>query len=184
MVGPISTQQVFCSACNWNGCRKWRLTKERLTQSRSLSHDHEVKLMFWAASLRVMVAEVNHRRKKKDVAEVRGRKKRWLFQAWWTPTGGFGDAWWNWWRKSEWEAVGSWRGSSERERRESCRRLTGKRRKMETREWLVFLQFLDQIFFMLRPWNPPLFIGGGWGWFCLHRGKIWALNSVGKDPNR
>jgi len=162
MVGPISTQQVFfllfffgvgldptqpkakvnyLQNMNWNGCRKWRLTKERLTQSRSLSHDQEVKLMFWAASLQGMVAEVDHRRKKKDVAEVRGRKKRWLFQVWWTPTGGFGDAWWNWWRKSEWEAIGSWRGSSERERRESCRRLTGKRRKMETGEWLVFCNF-------------------------------------------
>jgi hypothetical protein len=43
---------------------------------------------------------------------------------------------------------------------------------------------LDQIFFMLRPWNPSLFIGGGWGWFCLHRGKMSALNSVRKDPNR
>jgi hypothetical protein len=32
--------------------------------------------MFWAASLQGMVAEVDHRRKKKDVAEVRGRKKR------------------------------------------------------------------------------------------------------------
>jgi hypothetical protein len=71
-------------------------------------------------------------------------------------------------REKEERAVEGWRGSEEN----GNRGMAG------------FLQFLDQIFFMLRPWNPPLFIGGGWGWFCLHRGKIWALNSVGKDPNR
>jgi hypothetical protein len=69
---------------------------ERLTRSRSLNHDQEVKLMVWAASLRGTMADVNHRRKKMDVAEMRRRKKQRLFQAWWTPTGGFGDAWWNW----------------------------------------------------------------------------------------
>jgi hypothetical protein len=29
------------SACNWTGYRKWRLTEEQLTRSRSLAHDQE-----------------------------------------------------------------------------------------------------------------------------------------------
>jgi len=32
---------VSRSACNRNGCRKWRLAEERLTRSRSLGRDQE-----------------------------------------------------------------------------------------------------------------------------------------------
>jgi hypothetical protein len=43
---------------------------------------------------------------------------------------------------------------------------------------------LDPIFSSLRPSTLPLFIGGGRGQSRLHRDKISALDSVGKDPNR
>jgi len=43
---------------------------------------------------------------------------------------------------------------------------------------------LDPIFFSLRPSNPPLFISGGRGKSYLHWGKLLALDSVEKDPNR
>ena len=49
---------------------------------------------------------------------------------------------------------------------------------------LVFLSTLDLIFSSLRPSIPHLFIGGGRGQHCLHKGKIPALDSVGKNPNR
>jgi len=49
---------------------------------------------------------------------------------------------------------------------------------------LVFWLTLDPIFSSLRPSNPPLFIGGGRGQSRLHKGKLSALDSVGKDPNR
>jgi hypothetical protein len=44
--------------------------------------------MVWAASLRGTVTEVHHGGKKKDFIEVRERKKRRLFQAWWRSAGG------------------------------------------------------------------------------------------------
>jgi hypothetical protein len=47
-----------------------------------------------------------------------------------------------------------------------------------------FFLTLDTNLFSLRPWNPPLFIGGGREQSCLHWGKHLALDSVGKDPNR
>ena len=72
-----------------------------------------------------------------------------------------------------------WRSSEEREREKRERWLEEK-----TREKLIVWLILDSMFSSLRPWNPPLFIGGGRGQFCLHWRKILALDSDGKDPNR
>jgi len=73
-------------------------------------------------------------------------------------------------------AVGCWDDEEwERERQREGDK-TGKR--------LIFWLTLDTIFFPLRAWNLPLFISGGIGQSCLHWGKIAALDSVGKDPNR
>jgi hypothetical protein len=45
--------------------------EERLTRNRSLDRDQEVELMVSVASLGGKVAEVDHRGRKKDFAEVR-----------------------------------------------------------------------------------------------------------------
>jgi hypothetical protein len=60
----------------------------------------------------------------------------------------------------------------------------GEREVAETRKRLVFWPNFDPTFFMLRPWNPHLFIGGGIGFSCLHRGELSALDSAGKNLNR
>ena len=91
------------SACNWNGCRKWRLVEERLTRSRSLSRDQEVEMMVSVASLGGTVAGVDHRGRKKDFVEVRERKEQWLFQVWGWPACSWDSyLWWSWWRRSWW----------------------------------------------------------------------------------
>lgn len=54
------------------------------------------------------------------------------------------------------------------------------------RNWgkeLIFSQLWTQIFFTLRAWNPPLFIGGGIGTCCFYWCQILALNSNQKNPN-
>jgi len=56
--------------------------------------------------------------------------------------------------------------------------------KDENKEKPDFLPSLNQIFFTLRPWNPPPFIGGGKGQSCLHWRNISALDSAEKDYNR
>jgi len=66
----------------------------------------------------------------------------------------------------------------QREREREERTLAGRK----TGEKLIFWLILDPIFSSLRPSNPPLFIGGRRGQSLLHKGKISALDSVGKDP--
>jgi hypothetical protein len=64
------------------------LAEERLTRSRSLGRDQEAYLVVLEAFLRGAVAGVIHGEKMKTSAEVRERKKRWLFQAWgWSACG-------------------------------------------------------------------------------------------------
>jgi hypothetical protein len=43
---------------------------------------------------------------------------------------------------------------------------------------------LDSIFSSFRPWNAPLFIGGGRGTFCILWCQILVFGLVGKHPNR
>jgi len=76
-----------------------------------------------------------------------------------------------------WSLQGLKKQRGEREKREHCW-------KKKTGEKLIFWLILDPIFSSLRPSNPPLFISGGRGQSRLHRGKISALDWVGKDPNR
>jgi hypothetical protein len=66
----------------------------------------------------------------------------------------------------------------ERERERETKREGGR-----NREEADFLLTLDPIFVLLRPWNPPLFIGGRRRHSCLYQDKIAALDSVEKDPN-
>jgi len=77
------------------------------------------------------VAGVVHGEKMKTSAEVRERKKRWLFQAWGWPACGWDSyLWWSWWWPS---LVG---GTAERER---------ERKTAETGvEGLVFGRFLTR----------------------------------------
>ena len=56
-----------------NGCRR---VKEKTTWSGSHRCDQEVELMVFVASLRGMVAGVDHGGRKKDSAEERERKKQ------------------------------------------------------------------------------------------------------------
>jgi len=45
---------------------------------------------------------------------------------------------------------------------------------------LIFFQFLHLIFFMLKPWNPPLFIGVEDGYFVFNSAKSWLLIQLGR----
>jgi hypothetical protein len=65
----------------------------------------------------------------------------------------------------------------ERERRKNREKVA------ETEKKLIFWLILDSIFSSLGSSNPPQFIGGGRGQYFLHRRKILALDSDGKDLN-
>jgi len=103
-VQPTPKLIICRTCCSRNGCRKWRLTKERLTWQRNL-RDQEVELMVWAALLGGTVARVE---------------------------------------EDEGEAVGSWRGNGERERRESRRRMTGREEKWKQGDGWFFYAFWTQ----------------------------------------
>jgi len=122
-------------------------------------HDQEAELMGRAASPRWMVKELavggkGRKRRRRKSAEGRGRSSQLLFYCW-----------------CEFRFVGRLSRCLLVEEKGLCGVLRGwrhggERRKggknwLRTEEWLVFLQILDPIFFMLEPWNPHLFIGGG-----------------------
>jgi hypothetical protein len=77
-----------------------------------------------------------------------------------------------WWRRKVYVGSSTAEDTVEREREKKC---------AETEKNLVFWLTLDPFFSSSRRSNPPLFIGGGRGYYCLHRGKISAIDSVGRD---
>ena len=80
------------------------------------------------------------------------------------------------------ELVAAWLGVAESTVERECRERDLLQK--TTEEEAGFFLFLDPIFSSLRSSTEHLFIGSGRGSSRLHRGKISALDLVGKDPNR
>jgi len=172
------------SACNFvvaDGRVKWEAT---LWRRRSCCHWLGVKLteVLVEEMVAVLVAGGGGRKMKKQKKKIcRGEREDlavatpspvriWVRGEAETPSVGGGEMF-------LWDLQGLKKQRGEREEREP---LDGRK----TGEGADFLRCLDPNFSSLKPWNPPLFIGGGKGQSCLCRGKIFSPWFDWKNPNR